>query len=142
MTALNRYLLTAEVEQRNFDAPTPQDIWLGDFNCHSPMWDEVWNAQLFTPPALQEVQQLIDLAATWNMQMALSPGVNTLEFTSSKNYTRPNNVWVSDKLRQNVTLCDVLPAGVLLRNCFLSGARFLLTLWTICDILTFQESGL
>src|SRR5882762_1810439 len=31
---------------------------------------------------------------------------------------------------------------VLLRNCFLSGVRFFKTLWTICNILTFQESGL
>jgi hypothetical protein len=56
MTALNHYLLAAKVEQRNTDAPTPQDIWLGDFNHHSLMWDEARNSQLFTPPALQEAQ--------------------------------------------------------------------------------------
>jgi hypothetical protein len=44
------------------------------------------------------------------MQMALRPGVNTLESSSSKNYTCPDNVWVSDKLRENVTQCDILPA--------------------------------
>ena len=102
MTALNRYLLTSEIEQRHSNTPTPSDIWLGDFNRHSPMWDEARNSQLFTRPALQEAQRLIDLAVTWNMHMALPPGINTLESTSSKNYTRPDNVWVSDELRENI----------------------------------------
>jgi hypothetical protein len=44
------------------------------------------------------------------MQMALRPGINTLESTSSKNYTRPDNVWVSDELRPNITQCDILPS--------------------------------
>jgi hypothetical protein len=109
MTALNRYLLTSEAEQRNSGAPAPNDIWLGDFNRHSPMWDEARNSQLFTRPALREAQRLIDLAATWNMQMVLRPGINTLESTSSKNYTRPDNVWASDELTQNIIRCDVLP---------------------------------
>jgi ribonuclease HI len=110
LTALNRFLLTSESEQRTKDLPPPEDIWLGDFNRHSPMWDEARNSQLFTRPALREAQRLIDLAATWNMHMALRPGVNTLESTSSKNYTRPDNVWVSDSLRENIIKCDVLPA--------------------------------
>ena len=42
--------------------------------------------------------------------MALCPGINTLESTSSKNYTHPDNIWVSDTLRQNIVKCDVLPA--------------------------------
>ena len=109
-TALNRYLLTAESDQRTADAPEPDDIWLGDFNRHSPMWDEARNSQLFTRSALREAQHLIDLAATWNMHMALCPGVNTLESTSSKNYTRPDNVWVSDTIRDNIIKCDVLPS--------------------------------
>jgi endonuclease/exonuclease/phosphatase family metal-dependent hydrolase len=85
------------------------DIWLGDFNRHSPMWDEPRNSQLFTPQALREAQRLIDLAITWNMHMALRAGVNTLESTRSKNYTRPDNVWVSDGLRTRITECKVLP---------------------------------
>ena len=73
------------------------------------MWDEPRNSQLFTRTALREAQRLIDLAATWNMHMALRPGVNTLESTSSKNYTRPDNVWINEELLQNVIQCDVLP---------------------------------
>jgi len=109
MNSLNRYLTASTIEQRNSNAPSPKDIWLGDFNRHSPMWDEARNSQLFTRQALREAQHLIDLAITWNMQMALRPGVNTLESTSSKNYTRPDNVWVSDELTQHITQCDVLP---------------------------------
>jgi hypothetical protein len=81
-TALNRYLLTSESDQRTTESPEPDDIWLGDFNRHSPMWDEARNSQLFTRAALREAQRLIDLAVTWNMHMALRPGVNTLESTS------------------------------------------------------------
>ena len=110
LTALNRFLLTTESHQRTSDSPSTEDIWLGDFNRHSPMWDEPRNSQLFTRSALREAQQLIDMAVTWNMHMALRPGVNTLESTSSKNYTRPDNIWVSDTLRQNIVKCDVLPA--------------------------------
>src|SRR6202050_1371785 len=98
MTALNHHLLTSEIVQRQAGALTPRDIWLGDFNRHSPMWDKARNSQLFTRNTLQEAQHVIDLAATWNMHMALCPGLNTLESTSSKNYTRPDNVWVSDKI--------------------------------------------
>jgi hypothetical protein len=52
MNSLNRYLITSEIEQRNSGAPPPKDIWLGDFNCHSPMWDKACNSQLFTRQAL------------------------------------------------------------------------------------------
>lgn len=110
LTALNRFLLTSESQQRTNDSPATEDIWLGDFNRHSPMWDEARNTQLFTRSALREAQQLIDMAVTWNMHMALRPGINTLESTSSKNYTRPDNIWVSDTLRQNIVKCDVLPS--------------------------------
>jgi len=110
ITALNRYLLTSESEQRSTGSSPPEDLWCGDFNRHSPMWDEARNSQLFTRPALREAQRLIDLAATWNMHMALRPGINTLESTSSKNYTRPDNVWVSDTIWENIIECDVLPS--------------------------------
>ena len=48
------------------------------------MWDKERNSQLFTHPAPQEAQHLIDLAATWNMHMALPLGINTLESSSTK----------------------------------------------------------
>jgi hypothetical protein len=52
MNTLNRYLLSSEVEQRNSGASVPDDIWPSDFNCHSPMWDEAHNSQLFMRSAL------------------------------------------------------------------------------------------
>jgi len=110
MTGLNCYHLTSESDQRTTEAPKPDDIWLGDFNRHSPMWDKAHNSQLFTRSALHEAQQLIDLAVIWNMHMALRPGINTLKSTSSKNYMRPDNVWISDTIRNNIIKCDVLPS--------------------------------
>jgi hypothetical protein len=48
--ALNKFLMES---RRNLDPHTPiNDIWLGDFNRHSPMWDEPRNTQLFTTQAL------------------------------------------------------------------------------------------
>jgi hypothetical protein len=68
------------------------------------------------------------------MQMALHPGVNTLESTGSKNYTHPNNVWVSNELRQNVTLCDVLPAERLVCTNYLPIATTLDISPTRCEL--------
>jgi len=74
------------------------------------MWDEARNSQLFTRNALREAQHIINLAATWNMHMALRPGLDTLKSSSSKNYTCPDNVWVSDEIHDNIIQCDILPA--------------------------------
>ncbi|KZP25665.1 hypothetical protein FIBSPDRAFT_707242, partial [Athelia psychrophila] len=43
------------------------------------------------------------------MEMALPAGIPTLEHTASKNWTRPDNVWVSETLVGNVNSCDVMP---------------------------------
>jgi hypothetical protein len=108
LTTLNHYLLTLKLEQCHSDTPVPNDIWLSDFNQHSPTWDKAHNSQLFTHPALCEAQHLIDLAVMWNMHMALHAGINTLKYISSKNYTCPDNVWASDKLHLNIPFCDAL----------------------------------
>lgn len=85
ITSLQQYLLHAEHDHLTGGALN--DIWLGDFNLHSPLWDEPRNNHLFTPAATRNAQRLIDMAASWDMHMALQGGVNTLESTSTKNYT-------------------------------------------------------
>ncbi|KZP08051.1 hypothetical protein FIBSPDRAFT_914354 [Athelia psychrophila] len=42
------------------------------------------------------------------MEMALPAGLPTLEHTSSKNWTRPDNVWISETLVGNLNSCDVM----------------------------------
>ncbi|KAJ8589707.1 hypothetical protein M405DRAFT_700139, partial [Rhizopogon salebrosus TDB-379] len=68
-------------------------IWLGDFNRHHPLWDEDRNTQLFTNQYLDAAQPLLDLIADYGMIMTLPKGLPTLQSTSSKNWTRPDNVF-------------------------------------------------
>lgn len=86
------------------------DIWIGDFNRHSPLWDDPRNNQLFTAEATRRATRLVNMAAKWTMQMALPAGLPTLEHASSKVWTRPDNVWVDADLIANVVKCDVLEA--------------------------------
>lgn len=100
------------------DPPTPatpprqplQSIWVGDFNRHHPIWEEERNSHLFTAPALELAQPLLDLIAIHGMKMALPKGIPTLEHARTKNWTRPDNVFVSENLLDLVMKCDVNPA--------------------------------
>lgn len=64
-------------------------IWLGDFNRHHPRWDDHGNAHLFTRQNLERAELLTRYLAEFGMDMALPPGVATLEATRTKNRTRP-----------------------------------------------------
>lgn len=94
--------------------PTAEDddnrmIWLGDFNRHHPLWDELRNEHLFTHANLNAAEQLIELAAQYDMEMALPPGIPTLKAFSTGNQTRTDNVFCSNTLMPAVTLCDTKP---------------------------------
>jgi hypothetical protein len=60
-------------QARTLQNPTaPQHfVWLGDFNRHSPLWDEPRNEHLFTAANLDAAQELLDMAAQYDMHMAL-----------------------------------------------------------------------
>lgn len=108
LAVLDRFIRLTEPTTEN--ATIIRDIWIGDFNRHSPVWDELRNGQLFTATNLRAAQTLIDLAYRHSMRMALPHGINTLEHTTSKNWTRPDNVWVDSELIESVAECDILPA--------------------------------
>lgn len=61
-----------------------------------------------TPEASRKAERLITMAADWNMVMALPAGLPTLEHTSSKNWTRPDNIWIDDALKAHIVKSDVL----------------------------------
>ncbi|CUA67582.1 putative RNA-directed DNA polymerase from transposon BS [Rhizoctonia solani] len=82
-------------------------IMLGDFNRHHPDWDESCNTQLFTSAALDLAQPLLDIINEYGLEMALPRDTPTLHSTSSKNYTRPDNVFVSATLAKTLIACDV-----------------------------------
>ena len=84
-------------------------IWLRDFNRHHPMWDEERNAHLFTRAVLEAVQPLLDMVSTHDMRMVLPKDIPTLEASSTKNYTRVDNVFCSVELHKLFILCDTFP---------------------------------
>ncbi|EUC54311.1 reverse transcriptase from transposon X-element protein, putative, partial [Rhizoctonia solani AG-3 Rhs1AP] len=86
-------------------------ILLGDFNRHHPDWDESRNAHLFTSAALDLAQPLLDIVNELSLEMALPRGIPTLQSTSSKNYTRPDNVFLSTCLLDSLVSCDTAPAS-------------------------------
>ncbi|KNZ77093.1 hypothetical protein J132_06971, partial [Termitomyces sp. J132] len=52
--ALNFYLQSTE--SRRMWGRNVVDIWVGDFNCHHPMWDHPCNLHLFTRSNLEAVE--------------------------------------------------------------------------------------
>jgi hypothetical protein len=45
----------------------------------------------------------------WDMEMALPKDIPTLEVSSSKNLTRPDNVFISRSIRNRVCICKTIP---------------------------------
>ena len=85
-------------------------IWGGDFNCHHPLWDEERNHHLFTAAALADSNRLLEIVADHSMEMTLPKGLPTLEVMSTKNWTRPDNVFCSANLVDKIIQCDTDPS--------------------------------
>jgi ribonuclease HI/endonuclease/exonuclease/phosphatase family metal-dependent hydrolase len=85
-------------------------IWAGDFNRHHPLWEREANNHLFTRAALDLAQPLLDLIAENRMKLALPKDIPTLEQARTKSWTRPDNVFLSERLMDSVTKCDTVPA--------------------------------
>ncbi len=110
ITSLHRHLRREERrEERGGAGENRQDIWLGDFNRHHPMWDKAGNNQLFTRKNLDEAEQLINLAATYGMEMVLPPGEPTRRDWATRNTTRPDNVFCSEGLAEAIVKCETHP---------------------------------
>jgi hypothetical protein len=84
-------------------------IWLGDFNRHHPLWDEERNAHLFTTAALEATRPLLDMIVRHDMKMVLPKDIPTLEASSTKNYTRVDNVFCSATLLNTFVTCNTDP---------------------------------
>ena len=91
--------------------PDPQDhmIWLGDFNRHHPLWDDSSNSHLFTSSALTAAQKLIDLLADYGLIQILPRNKPTLQSSSSKNWTRPDNTFCTEHTCSALMSCDTDP---------------------------------
>jgi len=91
--------------------PTEQDhlVWLGDFNCHHPLWDKERNSHLFTGAALEVLQKLINILADYGLMQILPKDVLTLQLTSSSNWTCPDNIFCTAHTCSTLITCDTDP---------------------------------
>jgi hypothetical protein len=88
-------------------------LWLGDFNRHSTLWDEVRNSHLFTPEADCAVAPLLQLLEQYRMKMLLPQGIPTLRAKRTQNLTHPDNVFCSEGFLDFFISCNAYPACVL-----------------------------
>jgi ribonuclease HI len=83
-------------------------ILLGDFNRHHPLWDEPRNQHLFTEARLTAAEPLLEILATYDLKMTLPEGLPTHELSTTKNYSRLDNVFISTNLADHVNICTAL----------------------------------
>ena len=102
---LRNYILT----HRNtlIDDNESHMIWAGDFNRHHPLWGDNKDTHLFTIQVLREVENIINLLADYNMEMALPKGIPMLQHMRTKKYSRPDNFFCSTMLRHYIIKCQV-----------------------------------
>ena len=67
----------------------------GDFNRHHPWWESEENNHLTS--AENMIRPLLDLITRFDLRMALPPYLPTLQAFSTGNWTRPDNVWYTDR---------------------------------------------
>lgn len=89
--------------------PNSHMVWCGDFNRHHPNWDNPSNHHLFTKAAIEDAEVLIQLTDHFDMTMALPPCIPTYRVPANGNWTRPDNVFISDSAASLITSCDVAP---------------------------------
>ena len=100
----NNHNNTIEELERFLDAniqdlrPSNEDhmVWLGDFNRHHPRWDEDCNNHLFTPAALEVSGKLLGLIADHGMTQILPKDIPTLQSSSTRNWTCPDNTFCTE----------------------------------------------
>ena len=103
LDVLQDYMRTARLSS---GLPRPMRyLWLGDFNRHSPIWDEDRNHHLFTADNLKAADVLINLATQYHMHMTLPPGLATLEALATRNRTRVDNVYCDEQSAGLIDIC-------------------------------------
>ena len=88
--------------------PDNTHIILGrDFNRHHPLWEEPRNSHLKSSELL--LLPLMNLIRQADLRMALPPCIPTLEALSTRNWTRPDNVWCSSHSTDLFIRCTTEP---------------------------------
>lgn len=87
-------------------------IWLGDFNRHHPQWDKLRNAHLFTQENLDKAQTLIEHTDNLDLYMILPRYTPTLKAMNTGNYTRPDNVFTTQSIADNLISCKTVEGEI------------------------------
>lgn len=105
LDALDAFLSSAPTDARPL--ATDQMLWIGDFNRHHPSWESIDNRRLNNVPEF--IQPLLAMIETYDMDLALPPGLPTLQMTAG-NWTRPDNVWCTHSETSPIISCEVVPS--------------------------------
>ncbi len=84
-------------------------VWLGDFNRHHPYWDNPEDMRLFTTEATKATSKLIEAVADVGLELALPSGTPTHKHSVTKQWSRLDQVFLSDILSRMLIFCDTLP---------------------------------
>ena len=91
--------------------PTGSDhvIWLGDFNRHHPMWEDLANAHLFIGANGEEyAEPLLELIAEHGMEQTLPRGLHTYRHKVDHSVlTRLDNVFCTEVTRDIIEKCAI-----------------------------------
>jgi hypothetical protein len=82
-------------------------IWAGDFNRHHLLWDKNKDTHLFTRKATDAANSFIDILGEFGLEMALPKDIPTLQHMVTKKYSRPDNVFCTQQLFEQLVRCKV-----------------------------------
>jgi endonuclease/exonuclease/phosphatase family metal-dependent hydrolase len=91
---------TRKYEQGSRGVPQEEvhTMWLGDFNRHHPHWDNPSDLRLFTTDALRRANRLISAVAAAGLDLALPPKIPTHRHNVTKEWSRLDQVFISEYL--------------------------------------------
>ena len=93
-------------ERQQYTMGLLHTIWMGDFNCNHPLWDEPWNAHLFTTENLELTQPLLNMLGWHNIKMAMPLFILMLWSHSTGNHTRIDNIFCMERLMDAIIKCN------------------------------------
>ena len=101
---------TRKYEQGSRGAPQEEvhTMWLGDFNRHHPHWDNPSDLRLFTTDALRRANRLISAVAAAGLDLALPPKIPTHRHNVTKEWSRLDQVFISEYLLDALITCNTL----------------------------------
>lgn len=82
-------------------------IMAGDFNRHHSWWEDKGNTHLTSSKAM--IQPLLDMIHQFDLRMAFSPNIPTLQALSTRNWTFLDNVWYVNHTSNLFMQCDTDP---------------------------------